>query len=515
MRALRSLCLLLAFAPWAAAADVDLVLRGGVIYDGSGADGRTGDVAIADGKIVAVGQVQGKAGRVIDCDGLVVAPGFIDLHTHCDSVATDATLRPNLNYLTQGCTTVVTGNCGGGAVDVADYFSKIDRQGAGTNVIHLVPHGSIRARAMGGENRAPTPAELEKIKQLLDQGMRDGAWGMSTGLIYAPGMFAKTDELIELSRVVAKHHGLYVSHIRNEAAELVDAVREALQIGREAGLPVQISHFKAVGRANWGKIRDAARLIDEARAAGQKVAADQYPYIATSTGIAPTLFPATQVPGGMKNFAKRIAADPEFKEAMRQLARRRLADCWKIVFASYKASPDYVGRSLGEIAEERNMDPEDLAIEVQSKGGASIVKFSLSEEDVRYAMTLPWVTTGSDGGPRVPDQTCPHPRSYGAFPRKIGRYAIQEHVISLAAAIRSASGLPADILELPGRGYLRAGYVADVVVFDPRDFIDRATFEKPHQYSTGVRYLLIGGKPAIDNSRPTGQLLGRAIRHGP
>ena len=497
-----------------AAAEAELLLRGGTIYDGSGSEGRVGDVAIAGGKIVAVGRFEGKAARVVDCQGLLVAPGFIDLHTHCDAVANNEKLRPNLNYLVQGCTTVVTGNCGGGAVDVADYFRKIDGQGAGTNVIHLVPHGSVRQKAMGGDNRAPTGAELEKMKRLVDQGMRDGAWGMSTGLIYAPGMFAKTDELAEVAKTVAEHRGIYVSHIRGEAADLLASVREAIQIGRSAGLPVHISHFKAVGKANWGMVHQAAGLIDKARASGQVVTADQYPYIATSTGIGPTLFPATKVPGGMKDFAKRIQTDPAFKEQVGKLVRRQMGEYSKLVIASYKTCPEWAGRSLDEIARERKMDPVELAIEIQCKGGASVVKFCLSEDDVRYVMTIPWVATGSDGSCLVPDpKTNPHPRSYGTFPRKIGFYAMREKVIPVAAAIRSASGLPADILKLPGRGYLRPGCVADVVVLDPQQYIDRATFDKPHQYATGVRCVLLAGKAAIDDGRVTGQLLGRAIRH--
>ena len=368
--------------PAAAAVEADLLLRGGTIYDGSAAEGRVGDVAIAGAKIVAVGRFEGHAARVIDCQGLLVAPGFIDLHTHCDAVATNEKLRPNLNYLVQGCTTVVTGNCGGGAVDVADYFRKIDRQGAGTNVIHLVPHGSVRQKAMGGDNRAPTAAELEKMQELVDQGMRDGAWGMSTGLIYAPGMFAQTGELVTLAKTVARHRGIYVSHIRNEAADLLASVREAIQIGRTAGLPVEISHFKAVGRANWGMIHQAARLIDEARASGQVVTADQYPYIATSTGIGPTLFPATRVPGGMKDFAKRIQSDPAFKEQVRKLVRRQMGEYSKLVIASCAVSPQWAGRSLDEIAQSRKMDPVELAIEIQCNGGASVVKFCLAEDDV-------------------------------------------------------------------------------------------------------------------------------------
>ena len=496
--------------------DVDILLAGGTLYDGSGSQGVEGDLAIRDGKIVAVGRFEaGRVGRRINCTRLIVAPGFIDLHTHCDSVATTDKLRPNVNYLTQGCTTVVTGNCGGGAVNVAEYFEKIDREGVGTNVIHLVPHGSVRSKAMGSENRAPKAEELQRMKDLVDRGMREGAWGMSTGLIYVPGMFAKTDEIIELAKVVAFHGGIYASHIRSEGSGLVDSIREAVEIGRAAGLPVHISHFKATGKANWHLIDDAIHSIEEARAGGLAVTADQYPYIATSTGLGPTLFPATQVPGGLKDFARRIQDDPEFARQVRQLVERRLGDSARIVIASCRKHPEWAGKSLDEIAGLLGVDAIEAGIRIQADGGASVVKFSLSEESVRRVMGIPWVATGSDGSSAVPSSGVrPHPRSFGTFPRKIGRYALRENVIPLAAAIRSATGLPADILKLSGRGYLRPDHVADVVVFDPETFVDAATFEEPQQYSTGVRYVFVAGQAAIDDGTLASELYGRAIRHG-
>ncbi len=518
-RWLSTLGLLLAIAWLCPAAtlaiDADVVLRGGLIYDGTGAASVVGDVAIADGKIVAVGTFEtAKVGREIDCKGLIVSPGFIDLHTHCDKVATDRRARPNLCYLTQGCTTVVTGNCGGGAVDVADYFRKIDAKGAGTNVIHLVPLGSVRSKVMGNINRQPTPEELQRMRQLVDQGMRDGAWGMSTGLIYPPGSFAKTDEVVELAKVVASHRGIYASHIRGETGELLRSVAEAIEIGRAAGLPVHISHFKVMGKTNWGLVREAARLIENAQRSGMKVTADQYPYIASSTGLGNTLFPATEVPGGRKDFAKRIKTNAEFRRQVREICQRRLRDNPRIVIAVTKNHPEWVGKSLDEIASGLGMDLVDAAIEIQISGDASVVKFAMSEDDVRWVMKLPWVATASDGSALYPlPDTHPHPRSYGTFPRKITYYAGQEKVIPLAQALRSATGLPADILGLERRGYLRMGYVADVVVFDPKEFIDRATFDEPQQYSTGVRYLFLSGNPTIDQGTPSKTLYGRVIRH--
>jgi N-acyl-D-aspartate/D-glutamate deacylase len=492
-----------------------VLLQGGTIYDGSGGEGVKGDVAIRDGKIAAVGQFDpAQAERVVDCRGLIVAPGFIDLHTHCDPVATDAKVRPNLNYLRQGCTTVVTGNCGGGALDVEEYFTRIDRQGAGTNVIHLVPHGTARAKAMGSDDREPTAEELQRIREFVERGMRAGAWGMSSGLIYVPSMFAKTDELIDLTKIVAAHGGIYVSHIRGEGSGLLQSVQEAIDIGRAAGAQVQISHFKVAGKSNWGLLRKAASLVEDARGKGQVIFADQYPYIATSTGLAPTLFSPKVIPGGVKDFAKRIQNDPQFKSEVHKTVARQLDDIQNILIATCKKYPQYVGKTLKQIADERGIDAADVAIEIQANGSASVIKFALCEDDVRYGMTLPWVATGSDGSPQIPSpSTSPHPRSYGTFPRKIGYYAMREKVISVGRAIRSATGLPADILKLADRGYLRTGLVADLVVFDPETFIDRATFEKPHQYATGVRYVFIGGQAAIDNGNPSSELYGRAIRH--
>jgi len=512
--------LLLLAAQWlltaaALALDADIVLQGGMVYDGTGSEGVVGDVAICGERIAAVGEFSlGKADRVIDCRGLVVAPGFIDLHTHSDQPITKAKTRDNLNYLIQGCTTVVTGNCGGGRIEVDKYFKEIDRHGAGTNVIHLMPHGSVRRSVMGSANRAPTPEELERMKSLIDRGMRAGAWGMSTGLIYVPSAFAETDELVELAKVVASHGGIYVSHIRNESDHLLEALREAIEIGRRANVPVEISHFKAVGAGNWGRVREAARLIEKARQEGITVTADQYPYIATSTSLDATLFPATKIPGGRSKLSERMAADPSLERLVRELVASRLHENERIMIASSKKFPQWVGKSLSEIASSEGQDIVDVALKIQANGGASVVKFCLSEEDVQYVMGLPWVATGSDGRARLPDpQQQPHPRNFGTFARKIGRYALRQKVISPAHAIRSSSGLPADILGLTDRGYLRPGAYADVVVFDPEDFIDRATFDSPQEYSTGVRYVFVAGRVALADGKPSQRLSGRAIRH--
>ena len=499
----------------AAPVDADLLLRGGTIIDGTGADPVTGDVAIHQGRILAVGRVTlGKIGRIIDCQGLVVAPGLIDLHTHSDGTIDKPEIRPCLNYLIQGCTTMVTGNCGG-AKDTAKFLKDVDTNGAGTNIIHLVGHGTVRRAVLKSERREPSAEELQQMKVLVEQGMRDGAWGMSTGLIYAPSSYAQTDELVALAQVVAAHGGIYASHIRNENEHVVDAVAEAIRIGQESGAPVHISHFKSMQIPNWGRVRDAAAMIDKARVQGVKITADQYPYTANSFSLADATIPDPEIQWCKRSEVhKRMASDPQFAALVRRVIADQLGRTENVVIAASKKFPTYVGKSLKEIAGQEKIDSVDLVLKILSQENPQIVSHSMSEKDVRWVMTLPWVATASDGAARAPNPNeHHHPRNFGTFARKIGRYAIQDKVISLSHAIRSATGLPADIFGIPERGYLRPGYHADVVVFDPATYRDRATFDKPQAYATGVRYVFMDGQAAVDEGKPSPKLFGRALRH--
>lgn len=501
--------------------ETNVVIRNATIHDGTGAAGVKGDVHIKGDRIAAVGAV-GKidGAKEIDAAGLVVCPGFIDLHTHCDTGSPGIASKvgaANKNYLLQGCTTVVTGNCGSGPVDTAKFYDALDKLGVGTNVAHQAPHNSIRNAVMGNANRPPSESELRQMEDLVDKAMADGAWGMATGLIYNPGTYSKTDELIALAKAAHRHGGHYASHIRNENTGLLAAIEEAITIGRESGCPIHISHIKASGSEAWGSSSRAVGLIEDARKKGQKITADQYPYIASSTSLRATVVPTRYREGSNEDFIKRLddpATGPKIREDL-VTALNRGAGPKRLQVARYAPKPEWQGKTIDVIAAAAGKEPVEIVLEMERNGGAGIVNFGMNEEDVRVFMKQPWVATASDGSTQDPAaSSVPHPRSYGTFPRKIGRYAIEEKVLPLEQAIRSASGLPADILRMTDRGYLKPGMLADVVVFKPETYRDLATFDKPHKYAEGVRWVFVNGHTAVaDGTFQESVRGGRTLRH--
>ena len=514
-----------------AALEADVLLAGGTVIDGSGEAGRVRDIAIRGDRIIAVGKFDSdRALRTIDCTGLIVSPGFIDLHNHSDferSIKDPQTgetkkqpklledqLRPSSCYLTQGCTTIVTGNCGGGAINVDDYYDRLDVSRPGVNVAHLLPSGALRSKVIGMSRRAPTPEELDTMRSLAGEAMRAGAWGMSTGLQYVPGSFAETDELVAIAEVVGRAGGIYASHMRDEGDHLLEAVEETIEIGRRGNLPVHISHFKASKQRNWGKVRAAAKVIEDARAAGRRVTADQYPYIASSTTITAMLLPDDQREGGKQAVLARLN-DPAQLERLRPVVQESLDARGKIMIASCPRHPEWTGKTIREVAALQRRAPVEVALDVIRSGDEQGVNFSMDERDVRFIMTLPWAATASDGSTKIDDGSKPHPRSFGTFPRRIGRYAIENGVVGVERAIRSATGLPADIIGFRDRGYLRVGFVADIVVFDPQTFRDHATFQSPFEFSTGVRWLIVNGQVSIDDGQLIATDAGRPLRKSP
>jgi N-acyl-D-amino-acid deacylase len=531
----------------AVVAPFDLKIDGATVVDGTGAAGSRTDVGIRDEWIVALGDLsRHPAGRTLNAAGKVLAPGFIDMHSHSDWRLW-ANRRAE-SKIRQGVTTEVVGNCGFSpapaspdfldelrgfalyltpALDfrwrsVEEYLEAFDADGTAVNVAQLVGHGALRIAAMGFARRPPSAAELTTMQRLLGDAMETGAWGLSTGLVYAPGSYATTDELIALARVAARHRGFYASHIRGESATLLDAVDEAIRIGREAALPVQISHLKAAGRPYWGQVARALAAIDGAVEEGLDVLADAYPYTASSTTLR-TLLPDWALEGGIAAMTARLA-DPEVRAGIRRelgAGGHGVADRvgWEHVMVSWCGRrKEAEGRRLSEIAAAQGVDPLEAALDliVAEEGKASMVLFQLDEADVRRALAHPRVMIGSDGSALAPygelGAGTPHPRSYGAFPRVLAQYVREQRLLSLAEAVHRMTGLPARRLGLRDRGVVRVGARADLVVFDARRVQDEATYEAPHRYPVGIEHVLVNGRFVVKDGQHTGSLPGRVLR---
>ena len=499
----------------------DFVIVNGRIADGTGASLRRADVAIAAGRIAMVGAVRRRDARAtIDATGMVVAPGFIDVHTHADDLADQPRAE---NFVRMGVTTVVAGNCGGSALDVAEALTRIDQAGASVNFATLIGHNTVRRAVMGTENRLPTLPELTKMRSLVWRAMADGAVGFSTGLQYVPGTYATTPELIELARVAGDAGGVYASHMRNEGTELESAIEETIRVGEAASCRIQISHLKVDSPSRWGAGARALALIDAARKRGVPIAADQYAYTAASSTLG-IRFPSWALEGGQEAIAKRLndaTVWARIKDEMRALlAERGLTDLSFAVVASHRADPSLNGSSMKQVATRlQGSDSAEAQLEAARKlmleGGASMVYHFMSDGDVNLIMRHPLVGIASDSGVLVPGEGSPHPRGYGNAVRVLGEYVRARKVLPLEEAIRKMTTLPAEHFRFAGRGRLAAGYAADVVVFDPATVGDTATFEKPHSFAAGVRHVLVNGVPVVRDGEHTGAKPGQVVRLTP
>lgn len=524
----------------------DLLIRGGRVVDGTGNPWFRADVGVAGGRIVALGDLGDRTARtVIDAGGRVVTPGFIDLHTHSDySLLRDGR---GLSKIRQGVTTEVLGESGsvaprrpgtgGGRYGVEPdwttldgYFERLRAVGTSGNVMSYIGAGQLRRHVLGEEHRKPTPEELEEMKRLLDEAMRRGALGLVMAL-ETPGQeqpspaVPDTDELVELAEVAARYDGLYGTHIRDQGERLVEAIEEAAEIGERAGIRVEVFHLKAAGRPWKGKMKDALAAIEAARARGVDIAADQYPYIAAAHGLAIEV-PRWVHEGGREKFLERIA-DPGLRPRIRREVTAYMTTKYynepegttgfdAVMVSSVKRDPErYVGKTIGRIARERGEAPDETVLDllIEQDGEVGVVMWYMSEADVRLAMRHPFVSVASDGTAASPEfGGKPHPRWYGTFPRVLGHYGRELGILRLEEAVRKMTGMPAQRLGLYDRGLIREGMWADLVVFDPRRVIDRATFGDPHRFPEGIDHVIVNGEVVIRHGEHTGVLPGRPLR---
>lgn len=489
---------------------LDTVIRGAALYDGSGAPAHVADVGIRGDRIAAIGRLGAGAGLVVDGTGLALAPGFIDVHSHDDFAVL---LQPDMDFkVMQGVTTDVVGNCGMGSAPFepaaafaqafhpgcelerwegyAGYLDAIDRDPPSLNVAVLVGHGTVRSAALENPRGDPDARELDRMRELLREGLEAGAVGFSTGLIYEPGRYSRTPELVALAREMAGSGGLYATHMRDEGAGLLDSIRETLEIGGSGGVPVQVSHHKAAGRENWGLVERSLGLIDEARAQGLDVTADQYPYTAGSTILAAVL------------------QNPGLAEMRREGVDEVAAG---VVIASTPAHPEYEGRSLQELSQSWGVGAVEAARRVlEEEPAAWVILHSMSEDDVCRVMRHPSTMIGSDGIPTASGK--PHPRLYGTFARVLGHYVRERKLLSLAEGVHRMTGLPARKFHLADRGEIREGAFADLVLFDPERIADVATYTDPRRYPEGIGWVFVNGTAVVRDGAQTGARPGRALR---
>jgi dihydroorotase/N-acyl-D-amino-acid deacylase len=501
----------------------DYLIVNGRVIDGTGAGWMYADVGIRGDSIAWIGSPGrgGAALKTIDAKGQVVAPGFIDIHNHSREAIFSFPAAENL--LRQGVTTLAEGNDGSSPVPLKPFFDKLEQTKLGVNWAMFVGQGSIRQAVLGLDDREPTPEEIQKMRDITEQAMKDGAFGLSTGLFYVPGNFSKTEEVIELAKVAGRYGGMHISHMRDETKGILDSVRETIRIGEEGGLPTQVTHHKIIGKRTWGASKDTLRLVEEARARGVDVTIDQYPYTASSTSVGAALFPQWALEGGRQSLLERLEA-PGQRAKIKSVIMDRIefdrggGDPGNIVIASCQGNPAAAGKSLAELTKERgvpvNFDTAaETAIDLQKKGGCGGIFHAISEEDIERILRYPFTMVASDGGV-VGTGGVPHPRNYGTFARVLGRYVREKKTITLEDAIRKMSGLPAQRMKLWDRGLIRPGMKADVVVFDPETVADKAEFGKPRQFAVGYSNVFVNGKPEIEDGKLSALRSGRVL-YGP
>lgn len=498
----------------------DILIKNGLVYDGSGRAPLQADIAIQQDRIVEIApNIKGSAVLKIDAKGLVIAPGFIDAHTHLEPLPI---LPEAESHIQQGVTTAIGGPDGGSPLSIGPYLDSLDKVGIGINVAYLIGHNAVRLEVMGLENQKASEEEIEQMKGLVKKAMEDGAYGMSTGLKYLPGAFADTKEIIALSKVIASHDGIYTSHIREEGLGLLKAVNETINIAEKASIPVVITHHKAIGQPMWGASVQTLAMVDSARAKGLDVLIDQYPYTASHTSIS-VLIPAWAMEGGKVKAFKARCEDPLLREQIKKeiifniLNDRGGGDLRRIQFSNFDWKPELGGKTLHDWAIAEGLEPNaengaELVIQAQTHNGAHCIFHAINEEDVIRIMQHPQTMVASDGRTTALNKKHPHPRVHGTFPRVLGHYVREKKVLPLETAIYKMTGLPAKNFDIKKRGLLKEGYYADITIFDADQIIDKATFEAPHQYPEGIKYVIINGSVSIDNGTFSPVKSGKTLR---
>ncbi|MDQ3635916.1 MAG: D-aminoacylase [Acidobacteriota bacterium] len=514
------ICLTLAATPVGfafTAENYDLVITNARIVDGTGNPWFYGSIAVKDGKIVKIGQFEtNDAKQIIDAKNKIAAPGFIDVHAHTESIYKNPKAE---NFIRMGVTSVITGNCGGSVIDTGKFLNRIKDEPLAINIGTLIAHGSVREEVLGLDDRQPTPEDQAKMNELVERAMKEGAVGLSTGLIYVPGTYAKTEEVIEIAKIAAKYNGVYASHIRNEGEKVVEAINEAINIGEKANLPVEISHFKISSKNLWGESDKTIGLVKAARERGLQVTIDQYAYTASSTSLDARL-PSWAIAGGREEGIKRIE-NPETRKKIiedlkKSLKSKGFKDFSYAYVADYKPNPEFNGKNIAEITKmargtkKLNAQIEQI-FEMYKTGRVQMVYRMMDENDVQNIMRQPFTMIAADSGVRDFGEGVPHPRGYGNNARVLGRYVRELKIISLEDAVRKMTSLPAQTFRLNDRGLLKEGFAADIVIFDEKTITDKATFEQPHQYADGFQFVIVNGKIVFDGNKMTENMPGQAL----